>query len=65
MKTQYAIKIALAVDDWIYITEKDDSTMFGLRPVLFKTRAEAEEHAQTWRIAGKEAFVKVVRYREK
>lgn len=64
MKTRYAIKLELAVDDWIYVTEKDDSTMFGLRPMLFKTRDEAEEYAQTWRIEGKEALVKVVRYRK-
>lgn len=62
MKTQYAIKLMLAADDWIYLTEPS-GTMFEVRPVLFNTRALAEEHANTWRLAGKEACVKVVRYR--
>ena len=54
----------LSKDDWIYVT-KPDGNMFEVKPVLFNSRQEAEEFAQTWRIAGKEAFVKVVRYREK
>lgn len=64
MMTKYAIKVMLSKDDWIYVT-KPDGNMFEVKPVLFNSRQEAEEFAQTWRIAGKEAFVKVVRYREK
>lgn len=63
MKTRYAIKIALAADDWIYVTEPG-GTMFEVRPVLFNTRELAEEHANIWRLAGKESCVKVVRYRK-
>ena len=59
MKTQYAIKIMLSKDDWVYLTEQDETTMFGLRPVLFKTRQEAEQHAEQWGVH------KVVRWREK
>lgn len=63
MKTRYAIKVALAADDWIYVTKKDDTIMFGMRPLLFKTREEAEIHADSWRLDGKGDYVKVVRYR--
>lgn len=62
MKTHYAIKLMLAADDWIYLTEPE-GTMFEVRPVLFNTRELAEEHAKIWRLKGKEACVKVVRYR--
>ena len=58
MKTKYAIKVMLAADDWIYVTEPE-GTMFEVRPVLFDTRAEAEEHAAIWGVS------KVVRWRNK
>ena len=58
MKTKYAIKVMLSADDWIYLTEPDGS-MFEVRPVLFNSRQEAEEHAAIWGVS------KVVRYREK
>ena len=64
MKTRYAVKIALSVDDWIYVTEKDENTMFEVRPVLFNTRQEAEEHAAIWRQNGRKEYIKVVRYRK-
>jgi hypothetical protein len=57
MKTRYAIKIALAADDWIYVTEPS-GTMFEVTPVLFNSRKEAEEHAAIWGVS------KVVRYRK-
>lgn len=63
MKTKYGIKVMLAKDDWIWVTEKDDSSMFGLRPMLYKSREEAEKFADEWRIKGREAYVKVTRYR--
>lgn len=59
MKTRYAIKVMLSKDDWIYVTEPKESSMFELRPLLFKTRQEAEEHAATWGVH------KVVRWRDK
>jgi hypothetical protein len=62
MKTRYAIKLMLATDDWIYLTEPS-GTMFEVNPVLYKSRKEAEVFANSWRKKGKEACVKVVRYR--
>lgn len=58
MKTKYAIKVMLSKDDWIYLTEPSESTMFEVKPVLFNSRQEAEEHAKIWGVH------KVVRYRE-
>lgn len=63
MKTKYAIKVMLSKDDWIYVTEPD-RTMFEVRPMLFKTRDAAEDFADSWRQKGKEAYIKVVRYRK-
>lgn len=61
MKTKYAVKVMLSKDDWIYVTEPD-GTMFEVRPVLFNSRQQAEEHADIW---GNKKVAKVVRYREK
>ena len=61
MKTKYAIKVMLSADDWIYVTENNDSTMFELRPMLFNTRQAAEEHANIW---GNKNVAKVVRWRK-
>lgn len=52
MKKQYAVKINLSVDDWIYVTK--DSGMGGgncwdLEPVLFASENEAEDYAEIWR----------------
>lgn len=51
----------LSKDDWIYVTEPD-GTIFEVRPVLFNSRQQAEEHADIW---GNKKVAKVVRYREK
>ena len=53
----------LAKDDWIYLTEPT-GTMFEVTPVLFDSREIADEYAKTWRLKGKEACVKVVRWRK-
>jgi len=58
MKTKYAIKVMLSADDWIYVTEPEGS-MFELKPILFNSRQEAEEHAAMWGVS------KVVRWRNK
>ena len=63
MKTKYAIKLMLAKDDWIYLTEST-GTMFEVTPVLFDSREIADEYAKTWRLKGKEACIKVVRWRK-
>ena len=41
---KYAIRIQLAADDWIFITE-EQGTMFELQPVLYNTEQEAWEAA--------------------
>lgn len=58
--TQYAIKVMLSVDDWIYVTEDCKGNPWNLRPRLFNSREAAEEWAETigWKI------YKVVRYRK-
>ena len=58
---KWAIKIMLAADDWIYVTESD-GTMFEVRPVLFDSFEDADKAATIWRIKGKEACVQVVNF---
>lgn len=59
---KFAVKVMLSVDDWIYITEDTHGKCWDLKPVLFDTRAEAEEYAKTWRVRGKDDCVKVEEY---
>lgn len=59
---KYAVKIMLAADDWIYITEDTHGKCWDLKPVLFEHREQAEDFANTWRKKGKEQLVKVVDY---
>lgn len=61
MKTKYAVKVMLSKDDWIYVTEPT-GTMFEVKPVLFDSRQEAEEHASIW---GNKHVAKVIRWRNK
>jgi len=59
---KYAIKIQLAADDWIFITEKQ-GTMFELQPVLYDTEQEAWEAAEIWlKKEKRKDFVQVVEY---
>jgi len=51
----------LSADDWIYVTEDTEAPMFQIHPMLFNTRHEAEEHAETWN----KRVTKVVRWRER
>jgi len=62
MKTKYAVKVMLSKDDWIYVTQPGESTMWEVRPMLFNTRELAEEHARIW---GNEDVARVVRWRNK
>lgn len=64
MGSEYAIKVMLSVDDWIYVTEDSRGDLNNINPVLFKSKEDAENFANTWRLKGKEAYVKVVRYKE-
>lgn len=59
---KYAVKIMLAVDDWIYITEDNGGNCWDLTPVLFSDIKEAERFADTWRLKGKGRNVEVVEY---
>lgn len=59
---KYAVKIMLAADDWIYITEDTHGKCWDLKPVLFETQEQAEDFAKSWRKRGKERYVKVVEY---
>lgn len=58
MKTKYAIKVMLSKDEWIYVTEPKENTMWEVTPLLFNSRQVAEEHARIWGVS------KVVRYRK-
>jgi hypothetical protein len=47
--TQYAVKVPFPLDrdgDMLYVTEGDSK--FHLCPVLFDSRAAAEQHAKLW-----------------
>jgi hypothetical protein len=59
---KYAVKIMLAADDWIYITEDTHGKCWDLNPVLFETQEQAEDFAKSWRKRGKERYVQVVEY---
>ena len=58
--TQYAIKVMLSVDDWIYVTEDCKGNPWNLQPRLFSSRKIAEDWAEQvgWKM------YKVVRYRK-
>lgn len=60
---KYAVKIQLAVDDWIYVTENNGGNCWDLTPVLFNDIQEAERFAEIWRKKYKDnRYVKVVEY---
>jgi len=60
---KYAIKIRLAVDDWIYITKDTGGNCWELVPETFDTKDGAENFAENWRKDfGDTRFVKVVEY---
>lgn len=58
--TQYAIKVMLCVDDWIYVTEDCKGNPFNLQPRLFNSR----EQAETWAKDVGWTIYRVVRYRK-
>lgn len=60
---KYAVKIQLAVDDWIYVTEDNGGNCWDLTPVLFDDIQKAERFAEIWRKKYKDnRYVKVVEY---
>jgi hypothetical protein len=48
VKTQYGVKVPLAVDDYIWVTKDTGSCNFDLQPVLYDTVEEAEIAAEIW-----------------
>ena len=59
---KYAIRIQLAADDWIFVTE-EQGTMFELQPMLYDTEQEAWEAAEIWlKKEKRKDFVQVVEY---
>lgn len=59
MTSKFGIKVMLSKDDWVWVTKQDLGT---LAPIVYDTYQEAEQFAASWRLSGKEAFVKVVEY---
>lgn len=60
---KYAVKIQLAVDDWIYVTEDNGGNCWDLTPVLFDDIQKAERFANKWRKKYNDnRYVKVVEY---
>ena len=47
MKPRYGIKVPMAVDDYVWVTQ-DSNNKLGLKPLLFKSHSEAVEHAEIW-----------------
>lgn len=45
---KYGIKIPIAVDDYIWVTELAEPGEFDLRPVLYDTVEEAQAAAEIW-----------------
>jgi hypothetical protein len=61
-ETKYAIKLYLALDDWIYVTKNKGYCDWNIEPVLFSKKSSAEEYAKAWKIKGHAGNVKVVEY---
>lgn len=61
---KYALKLKLGEGDWIYVTDETSSNCWDLQPMLFESYEQADRHAQTWRITGKETNVQIVEYLE-
>ena len=48
VKTKYGIKVPMAVDDYIWVTELTGCCDFDLQPVLYDTVEEAKAAAKIW-----------------
>mgnify|MGYP007047704071 CR=1 FL=1 len=60
---KYAVKINLAVDDWIYVTQDNKGNCWDLTPVTFLDISEAEDFAEIWRKRYRDnRYIKVVEY---
>ena len=59
---KYAIKIHLAADDWIFMTDPKD-IVFDLSPVLYDNIDDAQKAAEAWCIKrDKDNFIQVIEY---
>lgn len=58
---KYAIQVWLE-DSWMYVTT--GTRQEDLKPMLFEQSIDAEDIAESWRLTGKEQYVKVVPYNE-
>jgi hypothetical protein len=47
-KTKYGIKVPMAVNDYIWVTELPKNGVFDVQPVLYNTFAEANAAAEIW-----------------
>ena len=60
-KIKYGIKLQIAVDDYIWVTEDNGKcSMFEIRPKLYRTFEEAQDAAKTWK-----RFARVEPFEEK
>ena len=60
-KIKYGIKLQIAVDDYIWVTEDNrKGGMFELRPKLYRTFDEAQAAAKSWK-----KFARVEPFEEK
>jgi hypothetical protein len=57
---KYAVKLELAEDDWIYITEDDSDNCWELVVKTFDNANDAEQFASIW----KQKNTKVVEYND-
>jgi len=59
---KYAIKIHLAADDWVYMTDPED-VVFELSPVLYDSKQDAQKAAIDWSTKyNNDNFIRVVKY---
>ena len=59
----FAVQIRID-DDWVYVTEDPLVDYNEIRIKKFNTWEIANEHAEIWRLKGREQFVSVVKYRK-
>lgn len=60
--TEYAVQVWGLDDDWMYVTEMSEGFNSDICVKVFGDSAEAEEHAEIWRLPEKPENVRVVKY---
>lgn len=61
-ETMFAIKVKFDENSELYITRPVPRSSELVEVLTFASKAEAEKHADAWRLAGKEDNVRVVKY---